>query len=249
MTVRPDAGDQIAEQAAEQAVDAAERPGGPARPARPGPARAGRRGGTRLAVALLTVGGAAVLLAAVQTWIRATVHRGAPLPDLSVRLPGRAVEPAVLGLGVVAVAAALAVLATSGVIRRLVGVVVVLAGLAVLWRSATGVDVSAGRILQLVGERQPGAVLTTSGVEASRVVVWPVLAAVAGLVIAVAGVYTAAAGHRWAALSNRYEAPVAGSGTPPRAAAALPEDVERERMRTDAALWHGLDRGEDPTSD
>jgi len=62
--------------------------------------------------------------------------------------------------------------------------------------------------------------------------VWPVLAALGGLLIVLAGALTIGCGSAWTGLSGRYEHPQPAAGP-----------------QHDARLWSALDRGIDPTAD
>ena len=222
------------------------------------------RRGLSVAVALLLAGGALALLATSQTWLTATVRRAPPLPDVVADLHGGTVQPPAVGIGVVALAAAVAVLASAGLARRLVGAVVAVLGIALVWRSASGLHTSNARVLDLVTQHRAGAVLDRADLHVHQVLLWPVLSIVGGVLVLAAGVLTAATGQRWAGLSSRYEAPVRrepGAGaTPPTAPAPSPasavsatavprteEEQERARSRAAAALWSRVDRGDDPT--
>lgn len=204
-------------------------------------------------MATLLAGGGLALLAGSQIWLTVTVHRLRPLPDVVARLPGRTVEPATAGIAVAALAAAVALIATAGLWRRIVGVLVVAAGIALVWRSAVGVSPSPARALALVLQHRAGTVLNTTDVGVDRIVAWPVLSVAAGVVIVLAGASAALNGHRWGGLSNRYEAPirteptVRGTQVSKTSVAGTPEEQERARSAAAAALWSRVDRGEDPT--
>ena len=189
------------------------------------------------ALALMLLGGGGALLVSGRAWQRIVVARPRPFSDEVVSVSGRTLEPAVAALGVVALAGVVAVLATRGVARRLVGVLLAAVGVATAWRAVAGLQaVSAARARSLVTDARTGAGLDPTVTPQVAVhAVWPVLALVCGLVMVVSGLLVAARGHRWMALSGRYEAPETS------AAAA--------RQRSDATLWTALDRGQDPTND
>ena len=114
------------------------------------------------------------------------------------------------------------VIGSRGWLRRIVGVVVAIAGIALC--------ASAVRFLSMmtVGSPTPGGV---SGSGDQNVVtvstVWPVVAMVAGLLLLVSGLLTTAVGHRWPILGAGYERK-----------SAQPRDA-----------WEALDAGLDPTVD
>jgi uncharacterized membrane protein (TIGR02234 family) len=213
------------------------------------------------AVVLATaVGGGVGVLATARAWSTVVVTRLPPLGPVRHDVTGRTLQPGVTGLAVVALAGVLAVLATRGVTRRVIGAVLTLAGAGMVWWSLTGLSaVSATRGRQLVADARTAAGLGTAS--ATNVTVhpaWVLLAALGGLLVAAGGVTTAARGGRWRAMSARYESPVATTSVAP---GPSPGDAiqtgpgvaietgpgEVARARADLALWHQLDRGEDPT--
>jgi hypothetical protein len=131
-------------------------------------------------------GAGLALYAITRTWsIQLTPRPG--MSDLRDVRTGTDLEPWVTGLAVVALAGTGALLATSGRVRRGLGVVLALAGLGVL------VGAIAGRV-----GLDPGA----AGARGSF---WPVLCALGGLIIVAGGVTAARKGHTWPSMSSRYE--------------------------------------------
>lgn len=119
-------------------------------------------------------------------------------------------------------------LATRGRLRRVLGVLLGVLGLAVAAGGGYGLVADVG-----------GAV--------SRQ--WPALCLLGGLLAAVGGWWTAARGGDWPAMGARYERP---ARTAPEAASAQsdpggPPTPLAGRRTTEA--WDALDRGEDPTAD
>jgi uncharacterized membrane protein (TIGR02234 family) len=243
-------------------------------------------------VVAMAVGGGIGVLATARTWSTIVVTRLPPLGPVSHGVSGRTLQPGVTGLAVVALAGVLAVLATRGVTRRLIGAVLALAGAGMVWWSVAGLSaVSAARGRQLVADARTVAGLgTASATNVSVHPGWVVLAALGGLLVIAGGLTTAARGGRWRAMSARYESPLGATATAsdprPEAAggAARPREgaagvvahadadvagadvagpdvagadvagadvagdrAEVARARADLALWHQLDRGEDPT--
>lgn len=177
---------------------------------------------------LLAAGGLA-FLAVSRQWVSATVASDG-LPSDTIEVSGSQALPLVGALALVVVTAALAVLATSGRIRRGVGVITVLAAAGALWVVVTGGD-SVDRAFADAVEQSPA--FTGGDVpDSSRSVLWPVVAAVALTVAAALGALTVAVGHRWSAMSRRYEPPAAGAPSLPK---------------TEADIWKALDEGRDPT--
>lgn len=202
---------------------------------------AGGRAGYASALLLDLIGAGAALLVTERTWQGVTTPRPAPLHDDLLGLSGRTVDAAPTALALVALAGVVAVVATRGLARRIVGTVLVLAGAGVVWRSiGATAAVSVRRARSLVTAHHK--TIDASGV-APRVsvhVLWPTLSIVCGVLILAAGALIAWRGHRWQAMSARYEA------RPDRVQAA-PADEGGQRARAAASLWTALDRGEDPT--
>lgn len=187
----------------------------------------------------VVVGGGIALLVSGRSWATAEVTRPRPLPDLSVGLSGRTLQAAVPGLAVVALAGLVALLATRGLARRIVGGVVAVTGVGLVVFALTGLHVSVGRARSLVIDARTGAALDgTAPVQVTQHVVWPLLGAVGGVVVMAGGVLIAIRGADWMALGRRYDAPTAAQTDP----------AEPDAERSDLALWKSLDRGEDPTT-
>jgi hypothetical protein len=162
------------------------------------------------------------LFAATRTWATTTVVRPVPLPRLVEAHSGSQLAPWLPALAAVAVAAAGALVATRGVVRAVVGVVLVCCGLG-------------------VGSALAG--LVAADVESAGAGVgWATLCVGCGVVIAAVGVLAVRAASAWPSLGARFDS-VAGA-TP---ASAGPR---RERPGNGTvAMWVALDRGEDPTAD
>ena len=197
----------------------------------------GDRGLRRTVISLgaVALGGGVALLASGRPWVTVHLDRSAPLPDLSVALTGRTLQAAVPGLAVVALAGVVALLATRGLARRLVGAVVALSGFGLAVAAVSAGSLSVDEARRLVADTRTGTVLDPAA--PLRLVshhLWPVLA-VAGGALIVAGGVLAALGWTSGGLGHRYEAPTVAAG-PPAAG------------DTDLALWQRLDRGDDPTA-
>jgi uncharacterized membrane protein (TIGR02234 family) len=161
-----------------------------------------------LALGMVLLGAGAALLASTQVWLAATPGTG------------RTTSPGAFALALVGLAGLVAVLATRGFARRVVGVLVVLAALLLVWLSVRGWGWEAPRDID------PGFMPTPELVPTF----WPWVSVAGGVVVAVGGVLTLLRGGRWPGMSSRYERP---SG-----AARRGEDD----------TWRALDRGEDPTA-
>ncbi|AEV82701.1 hypothetical protein ACWT_1682 [Actinoplanes sp. SE50] len=131
-------------------------------------------------------GAGLTLYAVTRTWSLTVEHRPG-LSDLSTGRTGADDQPWLIGLAVVALAGAGALLATRGVARRALGVLL----------AAAGAGIAAGALLARAG--------MPVGAAGAGAVVWAVTAVLGGLVVAAGGVLAARHGHEWAAMSARYE--------------------------------------------
>jgi uncharacterized membrane protein (TIGR02234 family) len=175
----------------------------------------------RLAVVLCLSGSGLVLLAAGRGWLVATSPAVAPLPPRTVRLTGAVLTP-LRPLGGLGLAGVVALAATRGLGRLLVGVVVLAAGAGAV-----------AACLALLADPAARAAAHDVYTASTRTTGWPYAGLLGGVLLLAAGLLVAVRGRRWAALSRRYEAP----GT----------REERPPARPEVAVWDALDRGEDPT--
>jgi uncharacterized membrane protein (TIGR02234 family) len=192
-----------------------------------------------VATVLTVVGAVLVLVAAGRTWATATVSvLGVAAPP--AHLSGRSLEPLAAALGLVALAGAVAILATRGVGRLVVGVVVALAGAGAL-ASALSVSASAVRTSGALHDKVPTATLRAAIVTVD-LTGWRHVCALGGLCLVAAGLLVAVRGRQWGTMGRKYDAPVT-SGPVERelTASAQPNDES-------ADLWERIDRGEDPTA-
>lgn len=202
--------------------------------AAPGPAKNPGRREMSAALVLLLVGAAVVLSLAGRVWARGKAPAHGSL--FAIEATGSAVSKAPTALGLVALAGFVAVLATRGVWRVLVGLVLAAAGAGVAAIAVAGAsDTSAVN----AAAASKAAVEGVKAIDVTHTA-WPWATFLGGLLILLAGVVVMVRGRRWPGMSSRYEAPGATPGTA-RAAA--------KRPRTSADLWNALDRGEDPTGE
>lgn len=174
--------------------------------------------------------GALALVAGGQTWIEVTAQRAAPLPPLVDAFSGAQSAPLVPAAGLGLLAGALALLAVRSAGRVAVGLLLALAGGALVW---SGIRV-------LAGGPPAGLLDVTEGTATSADVgaAWPVLAVLAGVLGIGAGSVAVLRGRAWPGMGNRYER------TPQQAAVTRPQ-TDEDRAQ---AAWKALDRGEDPTA-
>ncbi|GLW97364.1 hypothetical protein Misp02_14510 [Microtetraspora sp. NBRC 16547] len=185
-------------------------------------------------------GAGLVLLAAGREW--AVVDYGgaggAPVP-----VNGGDAVPGLTPLALAALAAVLAVFATRGVWRRLVGVVLAVCGAAVAalaWPSrlpARAIE-HAESMRSLAGQ---AAHVTVSA--------WPWAGVAGGGVLAAGGVVAVLLGGGWPGMSGKYERRPGGAGR--AGAGGRPERPGRpgRKVTGDRALWDAIDDGTDPTLD
>jgi len=203
------------------------------------------------AIAACVAGAGLVLLALRQGWARVDYTAPKPLPSGSIPVSGQDLLPAVSALALAALACMAAVIATRGVARRVVGVV--MAGLGVwiavlvsepvheatVLAAASGQAAAGGFAGSLPGGNSAisGGVPSGGGLpaigQASRVVLSSGpsrAAALAGaLAVIAAGLAAAWLGPRWAVMSARFNQPARPAraeggppGPPDPAAAAVP---------------------------
>lgn len=204
-------------------------------PAEPRGGRGGRAGAHRaLALMLLccVLGAAMLLVSGGQTWVNGHVTAQGSAHDLSV--DGSAVSGLPAAMGLVGLAATVAVFALRRQARATLGVLVTLAGAA-----AAGVSVAAvfsgygdGALDDRAAVVSGLAHVSSTGAQHT---VWPWISLVSGLLVAAAGLLTIVRGSAWPGMSSRYDAPVRPVARPRRA-------------ETPADMWKALDRGEDPTA-
>jgi len=181
----------------------------------------GRRLG--YAVLLCAAGAGLALYGVTRTWSEIVTARPG-LSSLRDTRTGADLEPWVIGLALVALAGAGALLATRGLGRRLLGGLLAVVGLGV----AAGAV--AGRAGLAVGSAGTGAT------------VWPVACVLGGLLILLGGLAAARSGHEWPAMGARYDRRGAGGPTDAEADADVDQRVDTR------AVWDALDRGDDPTA-
>jgi uncharacterized membrane protein (TIGR02234 family) len=193
-----------------------------------------------LAAALLAIviGAALALLLTGITWQTISAPRPRPAADVLRHVSGRDLQAVIAGLAIVALAGAVAVLATRGIAKRLVGVLIALAGLAIVWRASLGfAAVGTGRARTLLNDGLNGADIGTGITPHVQThAIGPAVIIVAGLLVAFGGAIVAVRAPALSTMSGRYEAPTKAA------------ESERDAgPASDLAVWKALDRGDDPT--
>ncbi|WP_229053621.1 TIGR02234 family membrane protein [Aeromicrobium sp. Leaf350] len=175
---------------------------------------------------VLAAGGGA-FVAGRRTWVTTTLGDGQGA-GATILTKGSDVSPLVPGLAIVVVAAALAVLASSGWFRRVVGALIVVSAVGGVVATRTDPD---GVVDAAVQE----SVAFGQGVDVTSVThQGPWLAAAAFAVAALLGLLVIRYGAAWPTMSSRYDAPTAGTAP----VAADPDGSD---------LWKAMDAGVDPT--
>jgi uncharacterized membrane protein (TIGR02234 family) len=215
--------------------------------------------GREYALALLTgaAGAGLVLLAVRQRWAQAVFTPPKPLSPEVINVSGGDLVPLAGALGLAALACLAAVIATRGVARRAVGML--LAALGAGTAVAVGTGVTAASVLSVAASKvgSPGTAAvsgavgsTTGGGSSGSAAVtvvgaaghaimtgtpWQLTVLAGALLVVAAGAATAWRGPRWPVMSARYDPP------------------ERKRTghvspaRDSASMWESLSAGADPT--
>ncbi|GAA2880248.1 Trp biosynthesis-associated membrane protein [Nonomuraea rubra] len=176
-------------------------------------------------VAATALGCLLVLVAAGQVWARV-------LQGTEVAAPtGGDLGPALTPVALAGLAGVVAVLATKGAGRRLVGALLALCGAgaaAATWAALSGDNVTGWL-------REQNVLHGATDLPWEIAPLWPAVAAAGALLMVAGGIVAAVRGSRWAGMSARYDR---GAGPHPEAKAQVSDD---------RALWDALDRGDDPT--
>ena len=180
------------------------------------------RRGPALAVVGCAIGGGLLLLAAGREWAHTTSTAGGGRTLLTVT--GRQVAPSLTAVAIALFALAAAIVASSGVMRRVVGVVVVTVAAA-----AIGVALNArGQVSSALRSRE---VIRGVAVHATANGWW-IVALLGGILSLAAGVMTVFRSRQWSRMGEKYDAPTA----------------PRPAKDPATVAWEALDRGEDPTT-
>ena len=162
-----------------------------------------------------------VLVAAGRAWV--TNVRGAGTGVVAAPTGGD-LSPVLTPLALAGLAGVVAVLATKGIGRRVIGVLLALCGVGAgfgAWQAAGGSGV-------LSWLRERNVMRVTGAIEWDAVAFWPVVCGLGAAMMVAGGVVAVVRGGGWARMSARY------TREPPPAT-------------DDRSMWDALDRGDDPT--
>lgn len=192
------------------------------------------RSGLLRSMAACALGGVLVLISQALTWARqrVTVPTGG---SRLVHAGGHVIEPGLRPIGIALLVLAVALLAGSGVMRRLAGFITALVG-------AGGMAVAAsapGDTPVALAQQAFGSGTVPHAAPNG----WWVLAFVGATLGLTAGLATLFFGGRWETMGARYQPPAAH----PDAEPAAETDAGAGRLADADATWQALDRGEDPT--
>jgi uncharacterized membrane protein (TIGR02234 family) len=175
------------------------------------------------------------VLAASRPWSSVNAS-AAGMPPSEVSVTGSSALPWVTALALVVCASWLGVLATSGLARRVIAVLSLLAALGVLAGALTG-DGAVREAVMAAVDASPTAARGSAEALADTAAgtAWPLVAAVGGLLAAGAAAEVARRGHQLPGLGRRYRSP-GGRMTQTEPVTTEPADY-----------WQALDEGRDPT--
>jgi uncharacterized membrane protein (TIGR02234 family) len=182
-----------------------------------------RRTSPALAVAGCAVGGLLILLTSGREWAHTTLAASSGGSG-SLSVTGHQVSSSIPAVSYALLALAVAILASSGFMRRVVGSLVTLVGiLAVVVAFYARGDVS-----HALADQENGATGITVHASANG---WWVFVLVGGLLAIGAGAVTMVRSGAWSRMGEKYDAPTSAPPT----------------KDPGAVTWDALDRGEDPT--
>ncbi|MEO3935515.1 Trp biosynthesis-associated membrane protein [Dermatophilaceae bacterium Soc4.6] len=171
------------------------------------------------------------------------------LAGRGLTVTGDQAAPGLVALGLVAVAASVAVLTTGRRLRQVSSVLLTLAALGAL---ALTVGVLRDPSAALSAGSGPGAVGAASATPGS-LTPWPWSALLAAVLTTVLGALSLPAGRGWEGLSSRFERPStpdAAQGLEPGAGEGAGEErTHAPDLPPAATAWDALSEGHDPTDD
>jgi uncharacterized membrane protein (TIGR02234 family) len=196
------------------------------------------------ALLLLVLGAALALLFSTRTWQTLTTARPRPLADDVLHVTGRTIDAAPTALALIALAGVAAVIATRGMVRRILGWVLALDGIAMIVRASRALSpVNAATARSIVMDKHPSVTFELPAAPSVEVhPLWGIATCVCGGLIVLAGLLIAWRGATWSGMSTRYSRPA-----PDGAPSTDPEAQQEAEAKANLAMWNALERGDDPT--
>jgi uncharacterized membrane protein (TIGR02234 family) len=196
------------------------------------------------ALLLLVIGAALALLFSTRTWQTFTTARQRPLANDVLHVTGRTIDAAPTAFALIALAGVAAVIATRGMVRRILGWVIALDGIAMIVRASRALSpVNADQARQIVMEKHPSVTFDLPAAPSVDVhPIWGIATCVCGALIVVAGLLISWRGGTWGGMSTRYSRPA-----PTEEAPIDPEAQQAAEAKANLALWNAIERGDDPT--
>ncbi|MBA2455160.1 MAG: Trp biosynthesis-associated membrane protein [Nocardioidaceae bacterium] len=187
------------------------------------------RRGLTLAVLGGVAAGAVMLGSASRPWASLAVRTTGAPPD-TVTVTGSGGVPLTGALALVVLAGSVAILATSGRPRRVVGVVIAVVALTAGVVAVTA-DAAVRSALADAVAASPAALGGAAATSGTSLSWWRWVDVAGAVAAAVVGGATAWRGHTWSVMGTRYESPAAAGAS-----------------HDDDDPWHALDAGRDPTA-
>lgn len=195
------------------------------------------RYGPTLVVGL--IGAVAVTVGVTKPWATATAHQ-AGLPEIQAQVSGADLAPLSGALGVVILAAFGAVVATRGWVRRVLGVVIMVAAAVVLVSTIDPPGATSALREGLSAKGWSGGDYTTSTAG------WRWVCLGGAVLCIAAGLAISLYGARWATMGRQYDAPAGGEPASVESGGSTSADAGDESL-TGADVWREIDQGRDPT--
>jgi uncharacterized membrane protein (TIGR02234 family) len=190
----------------------------------------------RMVLVLVLLSAVVILVSGSREWVSGSADN-ALLGVSALHGRGSDVAPGVVAAALVGLASAVA-LATSGTVVRFIAACTALLAAVLCVAVVIGILVDPGGALGNLAAAGTGRSGSVAAI--GRAGIWAWVALAAALVMGVGGLGAMVGARRWRGLSTRYDAPVAGEGSQPRAAG--------EAAPGGDSAWDQLTRGEDPTS-
>ena len=195
-----------------------------------------------LAVLLCLAGAGLALFAVTRTWVQVPDDQDLTIHGSTVGVAGSRLVSGVTALSLVGLAAVLAIIATRGLARRVIGFVVVLSGAELVRRVVVALlqaepddlysrAVFLGRCPETGPPGHLSCGLRGIPMHPPEPHFWPVLTLLGGVLLLAGGGLVVLRGPRWPALGSSYT-----------------REPRPREDGTDKGVWDALDSGDDPTA-